>query len=163
MSKYTYEFKLKVVKEYLKGTLGYRLLSKKHGISSRSDIEKWVKRYEIHGDKGLRKNPFSYDGNFKRDVVKYMCDFDCSAKETSYKYNIGVDLVMKWYRIYTEKGPQYLDIDSRGRSNMRKIKKETNKKPLTREEELESHIYFTTSRLKLPSYENGFFLSPLSP
>ena len=44
---------------------------------------------------------------------------------------------MKWYRLYTEKGPQYLDIENRGRPNMRKIKKETNKKTLTREEELE--------------------------
>ena len=78
-----------------------------------------------------------------------MCDSNSSAAQVSYKYNIGVDLVMKWYRIYTEKGPQYLDIDSRGRSNMRKIKKETNKKPLTREEELEK-------RIKMLEMENDY-------
>lgn len=78
-----------------------------------------------------------------------MCDSNSSAAQVSYKYNIGTDLVMKWYRIYTEKGPQYLDIDSRGRSNMRKIKKETNKEPLTREEELEK-------RIKMLEMENDY-------
>ena len=78
-----------------------------------------------------------------------MCDSNSSAAQVSYKYNIGVDLVMKWYRICTEKGPQYLDIDSRGRSNMRKIKKETNKEPLTREEELEK-------RIKMLEMENDY-------
>ena len=106
MSKYTYEFKLKIVKEHLNEYLGFKSLSKKYEIPSKESIQKWVRRYEIHGDKGLRKNPFSYDGNFKRDVVKYMCDSNSSAAQVSYKYNIGVGLVLKWYRIYTEKGPQ---------------------------------------------------------
>ena len=149
MSKYTYEFKLKIVKEHLNEYLGFKSLSKKYDIPSKESIQKWVRRYEIHGDKGLRKNPFSYDGNFKRDVVKYMCDSNSSAAQVSYKYNIGVGLVLKWYRIYTEKGQQYLDIDSRGRSNMRKIKKETNKEPLTREEELEK-------RIKMLEMENDY-------
>ena len=78
-----------------------------------------------------------------------MCDSNSSAAQVSYKYNIGVGLVLKWYRIYTEKGPQYLDIENRGRSNMRKIKKETNKKPLTREEELEK-------RIKMLEMENDY-------
>ncbi len=111
-----------------------------YNVPSKERIQKWVRKYEIHGDKGLRKNPFSCEGNFKCDVVKYMCDSKSSAAQVSYKYNIGVGLVLKWYRIYTEKGPQYLDIENRGRPNMRKIKKETNKKPLTREEELEKKI-----------------------
>lgn len=113
------------------------------------NIREWVRKYEIHGDKGLKKNPFSYDGNFKRDVVKYMCDSNSSATQVSCEYNIRTDLVMKWYRIYTEKGPQYLDVENRGRPNMRKIKKETNKKPLTREEELEK-------RIKMLEMENDY-------
>jgi transposase len=149
MSKYTYEFKLKIVKEHLNEHFGFAYLSKKYNIQSKENIREWVRKYEIHGDNGLKKNPFSYDGNFKRDVVKYMCDSNSSATQVSYKYNIGVSLVMKWYRIYTEKGPQYLDIENRGRPNMRKIKKETNKKPLTREEELEK-------RIKMLEMENDY-------
>ena len=149
MSKYIYEFKLKIVKEHLNENFGFAYLSKKYNIQSKENIREWVKRYEIHGDNGLKKNPFSYDGNFKRDVVKYMCDSNSSATQVSYEYNVGVSLVMKWYRIYTEKGPQYLDIENRGRPNMRKIKKETKKKPLTREEELEK-------RIKMLEMENDY-------
>ena len=149
MSKYIYEFKLKIVKEHLNEHFGFAYLSKKYNIQSKENIRKWVRKYEIHGDNGLKKNPFSYDGNFKRDVVKYMCDSNSSATQVSYEYNVGVSLVMKWYRIYTEKGPQYLDIENRGRPNMRKIKKETKKKPLTREEELEK-------RIKMLEMENDY-------
>ena len=73
MSKYTYEFKLKIVKEHLNEHFGFAYLSKKYNIQSKENIREWVRKYEIHGDNGLKKNPFSYDGNFKRDVVKYMC------------------------------------------------------------------------------------------
>lgn len=47
--KYSYEFKLKVVQEYLDGTLGYLLLSKKYNISSESLLIKWVNQYKIYG------------------------------------------------------------------------------------------------------------------
>ncbi|WP_141130633.1 transposase, partial [Virgibacillus dokdonensis] len=36
MAKYSYEFKLMIVKEYLENSLGYGLLAKKHGIPSQS-------------------------------------------------------------------------------------------------------------------------------
>ncbi|MGE7622622.1 transposase [Viridibacillus sp. NPDC096237] len=43
MAKYSDEFKLKVVKEYLKGTLGYKLLAIKYGIPSESQMKRWVR------------------------------------------------------------------------------------------------------------------------
>ena len=64
MSKYIYEFKLKIVKEHLNENFGFAYLSKKYNIQSKENIREWVKRYEIHGDNGLKKNPLSYDGNF---------------------------------------------------------------------------------------------------
>lgn len=42
MAKYSYEFKLQVVQVYLDGEGGYRYLSKKYGVPSKRDIEKWV-------------------------------------------------------------------------------------------------------------------------
>lgn len=42
MAKYSYEFKLQVVQAYLDGEGGYRYLSKKYGVPSKRDIEKWV-------------------------------------------------------------------------------------------------------------------------
>lgn len=52
--KYSYEFKLKVVEEYLNGTLGYTLLAKKHHISTTSLIEKWVNQFKTNGKEGRR-------------------------------------------------------------------------------------------------------------
>ncbi|MGL4672793.1 transposase [Cetobacterium sp.] len=45
MAKYSYEFKLQVVQAYLDGEGGYRYLSKKYGVPSKRDIEKWVFAY----------------------------------------------------------------------------------------------------------------------
>ncbi|WP_430625270.1 transposase, partial [Staphylococcus aureus] len=49
MAKYSYEFKLQVVQAYLDGEGGYRYLSKKYGVPSKRDIEKWVFAYYIAG------------------------------------------------------------------------------------------------------------------
>lgn len=53
MAKYSYEFKLQVVQAYLDGEGGYRYLSKKYGVPSKRDIEKWVFAYKAFGKDGL--------------------------------------------------------------------------------------------------------------
>ncbi|AVM33004.1 transposase [Staphylococcus saprophyticus subsp. saprophyticus ATCC 15305 = NCTC 7292] len=52
---YKYEFKLKVVQEYLNSLLGYRALTKKYEISNKSLIERWVTQYKEFGPEGLSK------------------------------------------------------------------------------------------------------------
>jgi transposase len=44
-NKYTDEFKLMVVQEYLTGTIGYGRLAKKYNMTS-WNIRQWVKKYE---------------------------------------------------------------------------------------------------------------------
>src|SRR5699024_9513187 len=46
MVKYSEEFKLKIIKEYLKGSLGYKLLAKKYQIPHESSIKSWVRNYK---------------------------------------------------------------------------------------------------------------------
>ncbi|MFB5663616.1 transposase, partial [Alteribacillus sp. HJP-4] len=46
MAKYSDDFKFNVVKEYLEGSLGYRLLAKKHNIPNKQQVRKWVKAYK---------------------------------------------------------------------------------------------------------------------
>ena len=53
--KYTVEYKMQIVKEYLETDLGYRLLSQKHGINA-TQIKDWVKIYRAHGEEGLIKS-----------------------------------------------------------------------------------------------------------
>ena len=54
MAKYSKEFKLKVVLEYLEGRMGYLLLARKHGIRSRALIQRWVHIYNALGEDGLK-------------------------------------------------------------------------------------------------------------
>ena len=53
MSKYNLEFKLKVIKEYLEGNIGYPSLAKKYNINSESVIIRWVNAYKTQGCDGL--------------------------------------------------------------------------------------------------------------
>ncbi|HCJ96886.1 MAG TPA: hypothetical protein DHV76_07535 [Ruminococcaceae bacterium] len=42
MAKYSYEFKLKVVHEYINGEGGYKCLAKKHNIPSYTQIKRFI-------------------------------------------------------------------------------------------------------------------------
>ena len=75
MAKYTFEFKLKLVKEYLLGKERYSSLARKHGLneqSAKGQIKKWVNAYKQFGEEGLmrkRKNEI-YSVQFKLDAVE---------------------------------------------------------------------------------------------
>ncbi len=72
MAKYSYEFKLKVVQEYLSNAGGYKYLSDKYGIGSSKDLKKWVASYKEFGNKGLirsrKKKKYSFE--FKVSLVE---------------------------------------------------------------------------------------------
>lgn len=42
MAKYSFEFKKKIVEEYLEGEGSYLLLSEKHGIPNKAQLQRWV-------------------------------------------------------------------------------------------------------------------------
>lgn len=53
MVKYNLEFKLKVVKEYLEGKIGYASLAKKYNIKSEAEVIRWVNAYKTQDYEGL--------------------------------------------------------------------------------------------------------------
>ena len=53
MAKYSFEFKKKVVLEYLDGKGGTPYLSRKYGLGSNSQLRKWINAYNAFGDEGL--------------------------------------------------------------------------------------------------------------
>lgn len=71
MAKYSYEFKRKVVNEYLSGQGGSVYLSQKYSLT-RSLIQKWVSNYRHFGDEGIRRNRHKQDYTleFKLHVVE---------------------------------------------------------------------------------------------
>ena len=56
MSKYSYEFKKKVVMDYINGKGGYKSLCKENGIPSQTILRDWISAYKEFGNKGLMRS-----------------------------------------------------------------------------------------------------------
>ena len=56
MAKYSFEFKKKVVLEYLDGKGGALYLFKIYGLASGSQLRKWINAYNAFGDEGLMRS-----------------------------------------------------------------------------------------------------------
>ena len=54
MSKYSFEFKKKVVQAYLNGEGGRPYIANKYGIPASSNVMQWVNNYKQFGDDGLK-------------------------------------------------------------------------------------------------------------
>ena len=107
MSKYSYQFKLKIVEEYLNGTLGYSLLAKKYSIPSKSVITTWVNQYQINGKEGLQTPKINnkYSLPFKLDVLRFKQDTGASYKETANAFGIAEpSIIANWKRAYLKEG-----------------------------------------------------------
>ena len=92
MSKYSNEFKLKVVNYYLNNNYGWEYVAKQFDIPAWTTVRKWVRKYEEHGTKGLIKNQkASYSCEFKQNVVEYMHTNHLSATITATKFNLAVE------------------------------------------------------------------------
>ena len=73
MTKYTKEFRVKLVKEYLSGEVGGSVsIAKKHCIP-KATLEQWINKYNSGGFKNLSKklknNKFTSE--FKLSVIQY--------------------------------------------------------------------------------------------
>ena len=135
MSKYSKEFKLKVVNYYLDNHYGWEYVAKQFSIPAFTTVRKWVRKYEEHGENGLIKNQTaSYSEKFKQDVVEYMHTNHLSATMTATKFNLANEnTVLKWERIYYEEGPQGLYEERRGRN--KNMNSKPRKKKLSKEAE----------------------------
>lgn len=68
MSKYTFEFKKKVVLEYLNGGIAYIPLAKKYGIKSEDNIRVWVSKYKKYGDEVLLRSRKNKEYSFEKKI-----------------------------------------------------------------------------------------------
>lgn len=107
MAKYSLEFKMKVVAEYLSGTVGLKSLAKKYNIKGAQQIRTWVNAYQSLGVEGLkraRKNR-SYSVEFK---LKAITMYEASEKSYQTVANeLGLNnhsLIADWRRAYHDDG-----------------------------------------------------------
>ena len=123
--KYSDEFKLKIVQEYLGGHAGgYDCLSTKYGISH-SVIRRWVALYKAGGIEQLTRVTRTYSGEFKVHVVEYMHQTSTSIQQTAAIFGIqSPPTISKWERIYYEEGKEALFEERRGKKKSMPRKKD---------------------------------------
>lgn len=90
LAKYSFEFKKKVVQEYLGHEGSYASLAKKFGIASGKDIRKWVNAYKAFGDDGLKRSRENkkYTFDFKMSVVELYLTSEISYQELALSVGI---------------------------------------------------------------------------
>lgn len=137
MAKYSYEFKKKVVQEYLDGKGGYGCLAKKHNIPDESQLRIWINAYKEFGDDGLlrsRKNK-KYSFQFKLSVVKLYLSNAVSYQELALSQGINnPSLIARWVNDFRIAGPDALRPKKKGRKKTLDIR--GLKKPSKSDEEM---------------------------
>jgi transposase len=138
VAKYSEGFKLMLVKEYLEGKLGYRLLAQKYGMKDFTRILRWVKVYEKFGEKGLmrKKNKETYSVQFKLDVLSFMKRTGSSEADTALHFGLtNPSMIASWKKAFLEGGPEALDRP-KGRPSMSDNDKNKRNKKIAEEKEM---------------------------
>ena len=111
MSKYSYEFKKKVVREYLKGKGSSFELAKKYDITYPQYICEWAKIYQAFGYKGL-KSPIKrkeYSFEYKLSIIELYLSSTLTIREIAFQEGIPhPGIVGSWIRQYMYDGPDGL-------------------------------------------------------
>ena len=118
MSKYSFEFKKKVVMSYLNGEGGFPTIAEKYNIPAWSNVKKWVRNYESLGDEGLmrsRKN-LLYSFEYRLGVVELYLSSELSYQELALREGIlNPAIINKWVNDFRVAGPDALRPRKKGR------------------------------------------------
>ena len=119
MSKYSKQFKLKVVQEFLKSG-GLKRVGHLFEISH-SDVRKWTLAYQAHGHSGLNPNFQHHSPQFKVQVLEYMAQHQISARPAAAHFGIGsMTTILQWQKLYNKGGITALEPKPKGRPSMSK-------------------------------------------
>ena len=130
-NKYSKEFKLKLVEEYLSGQGTTREICYKYGILSRSVVERWIKKYNYgvelkdynpkRGVYAMKSRKTTLEERI--EIVKYALANDNDYKGAAEKYFVPYANVYQWVMKYNKTGEVGLS-DNRGRPSSSKTIKE---------------------------------------
>ena len=101
MTKYKTEFKIKVVKEYLEGNIGYKGLAKKYSIPDHSTVRNWINAYESRGYEGLKvsRKSNSYSLDLKLNVVDLYLTGEMSYQSLANEFKIdNPSIISRWVK-----------------------------------------------------------------
>lgn len=115
MAKYNEQLKRKLVKQYLAGVAGTRMLAQRYGVA-RTALRRWITAYEQHGSQGLRRKYSGYDAQFKMSVLRRMWREELSQQQVAAAFDIRCPgHIAKWERQYHAGGIDALAPRPRGR------------------------------------------------
>ncbi len=98
MKKYKTEFKLEIVKSFLAGEGGAKLLARQWSVPEEK-IRTWVSHYRRHGIDGLRPKRGAYSVPFKLQVLSHQDRDRLSSREVAAIYDIrNPNQVVVWRR-----------------------------------------------------------------
>lgn len=139
MTKYDYEFKLKVVADYEAGEGSFKFLGKKYQIPL-GNIKLWVHNYQDFGVDGLKpkKDLQHYTTEFKMNAIQLVLESGLSCRQVGAKIGMTqYGLIAKWVRNYKESGIDGLPQHMRRSTTMKKDPKNLdNKGTLNQSEDL---------------------------
>ena len=118
MPKYTKEFKIKLVMEYLSGESsgGRMMVAKKYDIPE-GTLQKWIIKYQSGGFDNLSKkqNQDKFTSEFKLSVIQYRQINNATLRDPAEHFNlVNESMVYIWDKAYQEHSLSGLE-DKRGR------------------------------------------------
>ena len=140
MAKYSYEFKRKIVEEYLGRKAGYKTLAMKYQIDH-SQIRRWVNNYKHFGDEGLMRsrNKRAYSVEFKLEAITRYETSECSYQQLALELGLtNPSMIVNWRRKYREEGIEGLRPHKRGRPVTKKDDRNQAPNPSKSSEDLDA-------------------------
>ena len=118
ISKYSNEFKLKVVNAYLLGEGGAGTIANKYNVA-RTCVQQWVAQYELTGS--FTKPTRHFSGEFKLKVLNYQQEHHLSDLQTALIFGItNQGTICAWRKKYITGGTEALFQKQGRRSKMPK-------------------------------------------
>ncbi|MBF1708814.1 MAG: IS3 family transposase [Streptococcus sanguinis] len=118
MAKHSFEFKKKVVLEYLDGKGGVKYLSKRYGLGSDSQLRTWINAYNAFGDEGLMRSrkQTKYSFEKKISVVELYLSSEISYQDLAIQEGINnPSMIANWVNRFRAAGPDALKSRRKGR------------------------------------------------
>ena len=118
MAKYSFEFKKKVVLEYINGEGGTQYLSTKYGLGSNSQLRKWLAAYKKFGDEGLKRSRKKENYSFEKklSVVELYLSSEISYQDLALQEGItNPSMIVNWVNRFRVAGSDALRPRKKGR------------------------------------------------
>ena len=118
MTKYSCEFKRKVVEDYINNNGGYKYLANKYGLPDKKIVRQWVANYNAFGDEGLMRSRKQEKYSFERKlhIVELYLSSEISYQTLAMQEGItNPSMIAKWVNRFRAVGPEGLRPHKKGR------------------------------------------------